>query len=289
VVVPTYGRPGPLRRCVEALARLDYPADRLEVLVVDDASPEPVGAGDVDFPGTLRVIRVRNNRGPAAARNRGAGEATGRILLFTDDDCRPDPGWARAFARVLEEEPDALVGGDTLNGLDQNLFAQASQDLISYLYVAFARSRRLQPFFTSNNVAMRRDRFLDVGGFDESFRLSAGEDRDLCERWGADVGPLRFVGDARIRHYHDLTLGRFVRQHFRYGRGAVHLARLRSARGQARPRPEPLSFYARMLAHPTEGRPAGRGVKLSVLVALSQLCSVAGMAAEAVHPHNDPT
>lgn len=288
VVVPTYGRPDSIRRCLAALARLEYPPHALEVLVVDDASPEPVELEDHALPGTLRVIRAPRNRGPAAARNLGAREATGEVLLFTDDDCRPDPEWAAALARRLHSEPDALVGGATENALRDNVFAQASQDLVAYLYEAFDRSSRLLPFFTSNNIGMRRDRYLELGGFDESFRLSAGEDRDFSERWSARVGPLRFASEARVHHYHDLEWPSFLRQHWRYGRGAVHLARLRATRGQPRPRPEGPVFYFRMLRHPLRRQPLPAGVAVSSLIAVAQVSGLAGMAAELLRPRNGP-
>src|SRR5512137_1175434 len=99
VVIPTFRRPAALRRCVEALARLDYPRDRLEVLIVDDGGG---GVSNLDLGELPRDLQVRvveqENRGPASARNRGAREAEGELLAFTDDDCRPRPSWLAELA-----------------------------------------------------------------------------------------------------------------------------------------------------------------------------------------------
>lgn len=285
--MPTHGRAEPLRRCLEALGALRYPGSTLEVVVVDDASPEPVRLDPAVAPTTARLVRTPRNLGPAAARNLGAREARGEILLFTDDDCRPEPEWAETLGRALAEGSSDIAGGITVNGLAANPYAEASQDLVTFLYGAFDASRSLRPFFTSNNLAVRRPVYMALGGFDETFRLSAGEDRDFCERWCETHGGLRFVPEARVVHYHALTLRRFLTQHFRYGRGAIHLARLRASRGLPPPRPEPPGFYGRMLAHPFQGRPAARATALAGLVALSQVAGLAGMVAETIRPRND--
>ena len=139
-------------------------------------------------------------------------------------------------------------------------------------------------------MACHRDGFLRIGGFDETFRFSAAEDRDLSERWAREIGPLRHLAGAVVDHYHELTFRRFVRQHHYYGRGAVHLARRRRRRGQGRPRSEPLHFYAGMLAYPLRRQGWRRGGAIAALVALSQVSGLSGMVAEALRPsHQGPT
>ncbi len=93
IIVPTFQRPEGLRRCLAALLRMDYPADRYEVIVVDDGSDPPVEPLVREAVGaaTCRFIR-QENHGPGPARNAGAAQARGRWLAFTDDDCAPRPG-----------------------------------------------------------------------------------------------------------------------------------------------------------------------------------------------------
>jgi GT2 family glycosyltransferase len=284
VVVPTYSRPGHIRACASALRALDYPAERLEILIVDDGSPTPVSIlpGGPGAPG-VRVIR-QANAGPARARNRGSAEASGSILAFTDDDCRPDPGWLRALVPVVTREPEVLAGGLTVNGLEGNLMAEASQVLVDYLYEAFADARELQAFFTSNNVAVSTAAYRDLGGFDETFRFNAGEDRELGERWARESGPLRFVPQARVLHYHDMGLWGFLRQHHRYGRGGAHLARLRRERGAPPPSLESPPFYGRMLTFPLRDQGLLRGMALAALMGASQAATLTGILRELVLP-----
>jgi len=280
VVVPTRGRPESLQRCVLALREQDYPAASLQIVVVDDGGPEPQLER---LPNDPELVMLRqHNQGPAAARNLGAREADGEILAFTDDDCRPRRDWLTCLVQAVSPEPTTMAGGCTVNGLAGNVWAQASQDLISFLYEAFGSSRSLQPFMTTNNLALQREAFLTIGGFDSGFPLPAAEDRDLSERWASEVGQLRLVAEAVVEHYHQLDAWSFMRQHHGYGRGAVQLAQRRRARGHGVPAPEPLSFYSRMIAYPYRQNRSLHGLVASGLVAGSQFCGLTGMARESL-------
>jgi len=276
-VLPTYRRPQQLRRCLEALSRLDYSRERFEVLVVDDGSgesPEPIVA---ELRGIISARLIQQNHaGPARARNRGAAEASGRFLAFTDDDCEPEPGWLRAFEVALQGEPRALVGGTTVNLLVDHRCSQASQTLIDFIYEYFSQNPDGPVFFTSNNLAAERDAFMEVGGFDPSFPLAAAEDRDLCDRWRASGRPMRCAADARVGHAHELYLGSFLRQHFHYGRGAYQFHRRRAKRLDEPIRVEPLAFYAGLLAFPLTRSGAHHRPSVAALMLVSQFANAAG-------------
>lgn len=275
VVIPTYDRPRQLSACLEALARLDYPPDRLQVVVVDDASPEPLDAAVDPFRGRLDVTLVRQEHaGPATARNRGADLARGEFLAFTDDDCEPAPDWLRALAAGFAAAPGHLLGGKTINRLSENTYSAASQALIDYLYEYFDAKRG--QFFASNNLAVARRAFLEVGGFDTSFPLAAAEDREFCDRWVRGGRETRFVPEARVDHAHPLDLVRFLRQHFNYGRGAYYFRLLLARDHSGRVRVEPPSFYSNLLRYPLATGTGGRAIGISLLFGASQFANAAG-------------
>ncbi|MBU6435334.1 MAG: glycosyltransferase family 2 protein, partial [Nitrospirae bacterium] len=116
IVIPTYNRPEQLSVCLRACSRLDYPHDRFEVIVVDDGGVTPLDEVANQFRDllTLKLLR-QENAGPATARNRGAFEAAGEFLLFTDDDCAPAPDWLTTLAAQFSASPDCAVGGETSN------------------------------------------------------------------------------------------------------------------------------------------------------------------------------
>jgi GT2 family glycosyltransferase len=213
--------------------------------------------------------------GPAAARNAGAQRARGRFLAFTDDDCLPDRGWLRALAGSLQRDATRLVGGRTVNGLPDNAYSATSQAILDFLYARLNASPDDARFFASNNIALARDRFQALGGFDPGFPVAAGEDRDLCDRQRRAGGRLVFSPEALVEHRHDLGLHSFVRQQFDYGRGARRYHERRAARGGHRVRLEPPGFYLDLLRYPFRAC-GSRALPIAALALLAQAANTAG-------------
>ena len=149
VVVPTHGRPHYLARCLEALARLTFPREGFEVIVVDDGGDGSNDAVVRPFEDRLDVNLVRQPRaGPGAARNMGADRARGKLLAFTDDDCAPEPRWLGALAAASARAPGHAIGGMTLNGARGNRYSAASQAVVDAFHAtatATARSPASSP------------------------------------------------------------------------------------------------------------------------------------------------
>lgn len=275
IVIPTYNRPERLANCLNAIAKTDYPSDRFEVILVDDGSKTPLDSVVTPLQDKITVKLFRQvNAGPAAARNRGASEAKGEFLAFTDDDCQPLPDWLDRFAVSLATAPQAMVGGKTINALADNPFSTASQELIDYLYEYYNPAKGKKAFFASNNIAMAKLGFDRLGGFDVSFPLAAAEDRDFCDRWEAKY-PMVYNPQAQINHYHNLTIKSFWRQHFGYGRGAFCFHQLRAQRVAKEIEVEPLSFYFDLLTYPFSQKTRPK-LLISSLFFLSQVANVSG-------------
>ena len=278
VIVPSYNRPAELGGCLSALVAME--ADDFEVVVVDDGSAEPLQPVCAAFGPRVRCIR-QANRGPAAARNAGVQATQAGFVAFTDDDCRPRPGWLGCLLAAHGGDPRRLVGGKVENALVDNAHAAASQALCDYLYDYFGADAGSAPFFTSNNMGCDREAFERIGGFDESFPLAAAEDRDFGLRWRAAGGSLAFAPDAVVDHRHALTFRRFWRQHANYGRGARHLHRVLERRGDKRPKLEALRFYVGLVGHPIR-RHGLAAADQSVLMAVSQIAMVQGFVSQAL-------
>ena len=269
--------------CLQSLARLDYSPDRYEVIVVDDGSPEPPTAavGDAAAQMDVTLVRRAQNGGPGAARNSGVERATGDHVAFLGDDCEPAPGWLRALARRFEECDDCLVGGRIVNGLPSNPFSTASDHLIAYLYSHYNRDPEHARFFTPNNMAVARRRFVEVGGFDAAIGLT-GEDRELCDRWLHRGGRIVYAPDAVVRHTHPLGFGSFWQQQVSYGRGTRKYRERQRQPREGSVGPEPLSFYLNLVRFPLQtSRGAGAWCQVALL-ALSQVATAVGVLLEAV-------
>jgi len=134
--------------------------------------------------------------------------------------------------------------------------------------------RKGVPFFASNNFAVSRELFFTCGGFDETFPLAGGEDREFSDRLAH--ASIEFIHEptAVIDHYHHLTLRSFLRQHFRYGRGAYQYQCTRAARRGAdlfsslaqMPFDMDLRLYVDLIRYPFVNHSDGRWLTSALLV-----------------------
>jgi glycosyltransferase involved in cell wall biosynthesis len=284
VVIPTFNRPQQLRLCLEALTTIAYPADGWEVVVVDDGSSQPLDEIVEPFFSRLNMRLLRKpNGGPAGARNLGVNHAHFDYIALTDDDCRPDPNWLHAMAKTLQEHPHALVGGYTINALVDNPYAAASQLIVDIVYRHYNPNPNAATFFTSNNMAMSKQDFLAVGAFNALFDKAAAEDRDFCDRWRFSGRPMLYQPNALMYHAHYMTLKKYLRQHFDYGRGAYrfHLRRAERHSGTFATETRFHFNIANWLIDPiarTHG--AGEKVIMFTLLMAWQLANAAGYFAE---------
>ena len=283
VVIPTHNRPAQLASCLAALAAVDYPRERFEVVVADDGSATCLEAVVAPFDRQLELTLIRQRRaGPAGARNNGARHARGELLAFTDDDCAPAPGWLRAFAAQWSHTPENAMGGHTTNALAANPYSSASQRLLHYLYDYYNADPERARFFAANNFAIPARGFREIGGFDERLTRAAAEDRELCDRWLALGKQMTYVEKARVQHSHRMGLRGFCRQHFNYGRGAHYVHRTRAALGRGGWQLEPPRFYFGMAGYAAGGAPPAQACALLLLIGLSQAANAGGFFCEAI-------
>ena len=275
MIVPTKGRPECLRGCLAALARVDFPRDSFEVVVVNDGGGEATASVIGEFRERLPVHAVpANGTGPSTARNSGARAARGRFLALTDDDCEPAPQWLGALHRRLVSEPRDAVGGTTVNGARASAGAAASQAVVDALHKSANRDPAAPRFFASSNLALATEDFLAVGGFDEGFRYA--EDREFCERWVRSGRRLVHLPDAVVHHMRTLTLSEFLGQHHGYGRGAWAYQRAYGSPCGGR------FDVARAILRESVGRGGPRqSPRVAGYLALSQLATASGFVREA--------
>lgn len=235
VVVPVRDNPRGVERLVQWWAGVAPGARPRELILVDDGSQVPLVAA---APG-VRVVRTRG-RGPAAARNTGWQAAVGEWIAFTDSDCVPDAGWPASFGWGWDGEVAVQGRVRPMSDDSISLFYDSQQVLRP---MAWTKDGRPQ-YLVSANALVWRAALARLGGFDESFRLAAGEDVELGLRL-AEIGGLRWCDEASVAHDFESTVLALVRRFARYGRGNRQLASTTSASG-ARFKPRP--FVPRSLA-----------------------------------------
>lgn len=271
VIIPTHNRPAALSACLGAL-NVSFPADAETIVVSDGFTPDltPVVAPFVQSL-RLRLLQVPHG-GPAAARNHGLKVAQGDIAVFTDDDCRPRPGWLSALAGGVSLAPPRAVGGATFNGLPSNIYAETAHLILLLLSLHDRKIAGRERLLPSNNFAFPKLLLEQIGGFNERFRTA--EDRELCRRWSAAGYELGRV-PAELDHDEQMDAAGFVRKFLSYGRGA---ASFHESGGPASLR-ESAAFHLRLpgLALPElRRRGLARGLGIAGLLIVWEIANVAG-------------
>ncbi|HEY4025106.1 MAG TPA: glycosyltransferase [Candidatus Dormibacteraeota bacterium] len=242
VVMPTYQRRESLRRTLDTLARVQYPCDRFELVLVSDGSTD----GSVEMARSLSLpFRVnvldQPNQGPAAARNLALTHARGPFVLFLDDDVLASPGLIAEHARAHVEAPsdDRVVIGtllppDTL----RSPWVQWELDTVVKQYVAMAEGLYAptpRQFYTGN-ASVRLERVRAAGGFDAGFKRA--EDVELAFRLERMGLAFVFRPSASAVHMAERSLRSWIDAAHQYGRNDVVL-------GLRRGRPDMLAAIAR--------------------------------------------
>lgn len=242
VVMPTYQRRESLRRTLETLARVEYPADRMELVLVSDGSTDGSleMARSLDLPFPLRALE-QPNQGPAAARNLALANATGPFLLFLDDDVLPSPRLVAEHARAHAEAGDrdrvvigTLLPPDTF----RSPWVQWELDTGVKQYAAMRQGlyRPTPRQFYTGNASVRLEHVVAAGGFDVAFKRA--EDVELAFRLHRRGLEFAFWPEASAVHMADRALGSWLRAAYQYGRNDVVM-------GTRRDRPDMLQAIAR--------------------------------------------
>jgi glycogen(starch) synthase len=207
VVVNTYNRAASLRKTLDGLARLDH--DRFEVVVVNGPSQDGTEAVLAEHAGRIRVERCPD-RNLSRSRNIGIRTAAGDLVAFTDDDAYPDPAWLDDLVAGFDGDEIAAVGGPVYDHTGANL--QSKYIIANRIGMGYSVShppnptmllaRPLGARFVSLigvNSMFRRDRLVEIGGFDETYDYFLDE-TDVCVRL-LDAGWIvRALDDGFVYH-----------------------------------------------------------------------------------------
>jgi GT2 family glycosyltransferase len=233
-VVLSYNKWEYTRRCLESLARTEYPG--LELVVVDQGSTDGTREWLEEFipAAGKRGIRVRtvlndHNVGACTGRNQGIAVAEGRLLAFLDNDVVvADAGWLGALAGRLEAEADVgVVTAKLLYPVPPYLIQYAGSAVTPtgrIVYVGRGEARD-DPRFNEERdlqctisacIVVKREVIDLVGGFDEAFNPVQFEDLDLSYR--AREAGYRVVYYPKVEafHYENVTTDGSPDVNFKY-------------------------------------------------------------------------
>ncbi|MCC7327932.1 MAG: glycosyltransferase [Burkholderiales bacterium] len=215
IVIPVYGKPLLTYTCLKSL-HAHTAHDEVEIIVVDDASPEPASASLAMVSG-VRIERNTQNRGFIASCNRGAELARGQTIVFLNNDTIVTSGWLEALLRVFAEFPDAGMVGARLFYPDGRL--QEAGGIVWRDGSAWNWGRDGDPerpdcnyvrpvdYCSGACIAMPAELFHELGGFDTRYTPAYYEDVDLAFAVRAAGHRVYYQPAATVIHFEGQTSG----------------------------------------------------------------------------------
>ncbi len=206
IIIPTYNRGPLIRQCLDAVLAQQYTGSAVEVIVVNDGSIDDTGDIVASYD-NVRLI-TQKNAGPGAARNTGVSEAQGQIVVFTDDDCIPEPDWLQHLLAAFSDSDIAGAKGAYFSR-QKELIARFVQIEYEEKYDEL-RKHQFIDFIDTYSAAFRKDVFLKMGGYDVSFSAASVEDQDFSFKLANAGYKLSFVPEARVWHRHVDTVSGYL-------------------------------------------------------------------------------
>jgi GT2 family glycosyltransferase len=211
VIIPVHRGGKAFSQCLASLknSRL-FPSEVIIVVDGEDNQSYRVAEGF-----GAKLLQLKSNRGPATARNRGAEVAKGDILLFIDADVTIQPDTLEKIVSVFQNDPDlaALMGSYDDRPGASNFLSQYKN--LFHHYNHQIGSEEASTFWGACG-AIKRDIFLKMGGFNESYRRPCIEDIDLGYRLKVRGYRIRLCKNIYVKHLKHWTPYSLLRADFFY-------------------------------------------------------------------------
>lgn len=196
VVIPVFNGGSDLEKCLAAIDASAYPV--FECILVDDASTDGMVEPAAERH-SARVIRLERQSGPAKARNKGVAEARGDVIVFTDADVLLHPEAISRAVAALQSEPKlgAVIGSYDDQPAHQSFISQYRN--LFHHWVHQSSAEEATTFWTGCG-AIRRDVFIQMGGFNPDYHRPSIEDIELGTRLRKSGYGIRLVKNMRGKH-----------------------------------------------------------------------------------------
>ncbi len=205
-IITTHNRADLLPRALDSVINQTYP--NMEVVVVDDGSVDetPQVMQRYQKEHSIKYIRLEESHGPGKARNKGIEEASGIFIAGLDDD---DVWHEERISEMVEAYSDdyAFVTSDNEMVYPKKSVVWKKKNKIDLDTLLYTNQ-------VGNQILAKRDRLLEVGGFDASL-IAAVEDYDLWIRLCKAFGPIRNVQKPLQTIYMDHEEGRVTDKAFK--------------------------------------------------------------------------
>ena len=242
IIIPVKNVERTLNIMFEALLAVNYPKDKMELILADGGSADQTISIIKDWQkkySFIKLTEVRNSRSPGEARNQALKLVTGEYVLFTDGDCAVEKDWIHHLLEPFASDPKiGAVGGEILTlRLEEDNLTESYCEQVHFLEVAGRAGVKASgympnikrylpskvdgdihsPFFATANVAYPKRIIDEMSG--EFWHYPTGEDVDFSIRIQKAGYKLYFRKEAVVKHMHRTDLKSYKKQWWGYGYG----------------------------------------------------------------------
>ena len=192
IIVPAHNEEKYIASCLEALQKQDFPKDKYEILIVNNLSTDKTR--EIAESMGVAVADFSLNKGVGPSRQEGVKKASGQIIAFTDADTKPETDWLKKLSKDFEDPNVIGVGGKVL--------PEGAGVFTLFLFELYGIFLKINLFFGKplpwgNNMAIRRDNFEKVGGF--NLNLATSEDWDIALRLQKQFPDSKFIYNTKLK------------------------------------------------------------------------------------------
>jgi len=265
IIVPSFNRKNEIRELIDSFTKLNFPANRFELIIADDGSTDGTGELVNDFMKRTEFLLhfySQANQGPGAARNMGMEKAKGDFFIFIDSDCTVPPHWLTEIDQSLHaQKADAFGGPDSYKQDFPPLLKAINYSMTSFITTGGIRGhtkKKLGKFFPrSFNMGLSREVYNQVGGFGS---LRHGQDIEFSNRIIHSGAKVISISQAFVYHKRRTSLKKFFRQVFNWGVARINLYKIDSS-----------------MLEPVHALPAAATMVLALLIIGSLISSAIGL------------
>ena len=209
VIIPVYNSNQTLKKCLDAVFSNKF--EKFEVIVISDNSKD--NSIDIAKNYNCKIIELKQNKGPAFARNTGANSASGDILLFVDSDVIVKEDILMHVNKAFNNKEVNVVQGIYSHEPNyKNIITQYQQSF--YCYYTWHEQYRYTNTLTSMCFAVRKNTFLKLKGFNTNKKKATAEDEEFGYKLINDGNKILISRNLNVEHLVHYTTGKFIKRNF---------------------------------------------------------------------------
>ena len=212
IIIPAYNAERTIKQCLESIMSQDYTGD-YEVIVVDDGSTDSTPHIVSGFS-TVKLFRQKN-AGPASARNKGASEAKGEIILFTDSDCVPEPSWVSEMLKSFSKNHEVVGVKGSYKTRQKEIIARLVQLEYENKYNYMLKANYID-FIDTYSAGFKKTVFNEMNGFNTEFPVACAEDIELSYRLSSKGYKMVFNPNTVVYHTHPSRLPDYLKKKYKF-------------------------------------------------------------------------